>query len=140
MKQSRIEKIFENKQIKPTSVRELVLKVFMAKDFAISMSDIENELPWSDRATIFRTLQTFERNALIHSIDDGQKAKKYALCSDECEFRHHEIHPHFHCEECHKTLCVPALNFLVPKLPEDYMINSYSLIINGICPDCKSQG
>lgn len=133
---SKIQKILDSKNIKITPTRELVLKVFVEKNFALSLTDIESELPWSDRATIFRTLKTFEKNALIHQIDDKNKSKKYALCSNNCNFENHEIHPHFYCEKCNKTLCLTALNIPIPTLSDEYKINSYSLILNGICSEC----
>jgi len=133
-----IEQILTKKKIKPTPVRNLVLKVFVEKNYALSLVDIEAELPWSDKATLFRTLKTFEEKALIHPVNDGGKAQKYALCSDACDIEHHEIHPHFYCEKCHKTLCLTAQNIPIPTLPETYHISSYSLVINGICPDCTT--
>jgi len=130
------EKLLKQKNIKITANRLLVLKVFLEKEFALTLADIEAELPWADRATIFRTIKTFEQEALIHHIDDGGKAGKYALCSDSCEVSHHSIHPHFHCEKCGKTICLPQQDVMIPNLPETFHIKSYSLIINGLCDAC----
>jgi len=130
------ENLLKQKNIKITANRLLVLNVFLEKEFALTLADIEAELPWADRATIFRSIKSFEKNALIHHIDDGGKAGKYALCSDSCEVSRHSIHPHFHCENCGKTICLPEQDIAVPRLPENYQINSYSLIINGLCDVC----
>ncbi len=135
---TKTEDLLKQKDIKITANRLLVLKVFLEKNYALTLADIEAELPWADRATLFRSLKTFEQKALIHHIDDGGKAGKYALCSDTCKISHHSIHPHFHCEKCGKTLCLPAQDIPVSKLPEDFQVNSYSLVINGFCSECVS--
>ena len=137
--QTKSEEILKQKNIKITANRLLILKVFLEKEFALSLADIEAELPWADRATIFRTIKTFEQKALLHHIDDGGKAGKYALCSDTCEVSHHSIHPHFHCEHCGKTICLPVQDVPIPHLPENYKVLSYSLIINGLCDNCAAK-
>jgi len=100
------------------------------------LADIEAEMPWADRATLFRSLKTFEQKALIHSIDDGGKSGKYALCSESCEVSQHNIHPHFHCDSCGRTLCLPAQEISISHLPGNFLVKSYSLIINGVCNEC----
>jgi len=136
---SKAEELLIKKNIKITANRLLVLEVFLKKEYALSLADIEAELPWADRATLFRSLKTFEQKALIHHIDDGGKAGKYALCSENCEVSHHSIHPHFHCESCGKTLCLPAQDILISHLPSDFQVNSYSLVINGLCSECRTE-
>ncbi len=128
--------LLTQKQIKITPNRKLVLDIFLVKQYALSLADLENELPWADRASLYRTLKTFEQKALIHAIDDGDKAVKYALCDDSCEVSHHTIHPHFHCEKCGKTICLSPQDISIPELPAHYKIESYSLVINGLCDTC----
>ncbi len=130
--------ILEDKKVKPTAVRELVLNVLLKTDYAISLSDIENVLTWSDKVTIYRTLKTFEENGIIHQINDGSSALKYALCSDSCELKNHvDIHPHFHCEKCGKTICLEKQEINITNLPNDIIVKDYSLILNGLCSECK---
>jgi Fur family ferric uptake transcriptional regulator len=130
-------KLLESKEITPTAARQLVLTVFLQKDYALTLTDIENELPWSDRATIFRTFKTFEEKALIHQISGAEKSVKYALCTDSCDTKHHEVHPHYTCERCKKTVCMTSTEITIPDLPLEFKVNSVSLTINGICPDCR---
>ena len=132
--------LLDKKNIKITANRLLILEVFLHNNYALSLTDILEQLPWADKATVFRTLKTFEKNALIHLIDDGGKAVKYALCSDSCEVTHHHIHPHFHCEKCGKTICLTAQDISIPKLPDSYETHSYSLVISGVCSDCNRTG
>ncbi len=130
--------IFKDKKLKVTAVRELVLDVFQQNSHALSLSDIENILSWSDRVTIFRTLKTFEQKGIIHEINDGSASIKYALCADSCEeTRHIDVHPHFHCQKCGKTICLEKQEINIDHIPDDLTINNYSLILNGLCAECK---
>jgi Fur family ferric uptake transcriptional regulator len=132
-----ITSILNNKKVTITAVRELVLKIFVKNQYALSLADIENELPWSDRVTLFRTLKTFEQKGVIHQINDGTASVKYALCLTECKASEHlDIHPHFHCENCSKTICLEKQEINIANIPNDIIINSYSLVVKGLCSDC----
>jgi Fur family ferric uptake transcriptional regulator len=134
----KVNSILENKKVKITAARELVLNAFLKNDFALSLKDIENILPWSDKVTIFRTLKTFEKKGVLHQINDGSVAIKYALCIDECEASEHfDIHPHFHCNKCGKTICLDKQKIIIENIPTDIVVNNYSLILNGLCSNCK---
>lgn len=61
MQTQKIEQLLERKTITPTSMRLLVLNYFLEKATALSLSDLENLLPQSDRSTLYRTLKTFEK-------------------------------------------------------------------------------
>ncbi len=131
-------RLLEEKNIKITSVRMLVLDVFLQNNFALSLANIEDELPWSDRISIYRTLKTFEKKTLIHQVNDGSKSTKYALCSEHCNLIEHKIHPHFHCEKCNKTICLEEQKININNIPPNITINNYSLVLNGLCSDCIS--
>ena len=72
------------KNIKPTAMRQLVLQILTEQKTAISLPELENKFERADKATLYRTLKTFEKNKLIHSIDDGTGSVKYALCQEFC--------------------------------------------------------
>lgn len=130
--------ILARKKVKVTAVRELVLNVFLQKNYALTLADIETDLPWSDKVTLFRTLKTFEKKGVIHQVNDGSTAIKYALCLDECEdAMHFDVHPHFHCTKCGKTICLEKQEINIDNIPNDIIVNNYSLILNGLCSDCK---
>lgn len=134
----KVNNILSDKKVKATAVRELVLDVFLQNPHALSLSDIENILSWSDRVTIFRTLKTFEQKGIIHEINDGSASVKYALCEESCEeTKHVDIHPHFHCQKCGKTVCLDIQEIKIDNIPDGLIINNYSLILNGLCSDCK---
>ncbi|HEY9115082.1 MAG TPA: transcriptional repressor, partial [Bacteroidales bacterium] len=68
-----------SKNIKPTAMRQLVLQVLTEQKTAISLPELERKFEKADKATLYRTLKTFEKHKLIHSIDDGSGTLKYAL-------------------------------------------------------------
>lgn len=133
-------KLLKEKQVKITANRELVLDVFLDHSYALSLADLEELLPWGDRATLFRTLKTFEQKGVIHQIKDGTNSTKYALCHDSCgSFQHLDIHPHFHCQDCGKTICLDKQEIQINSLPKGAQVSEYSLIIKGFCADCSTK-
>ena len=95
-----LEQRLENRNIKPTAMRLLVLKQLVESGAALSLKDLEAKFERADKATLYRTLKTFEASKLIHSIEDGSGSVKYALCADECECEPQDQHIHFHCVDC----------------------------------------
>jgi Fur family transcriptional regulator, ferric uptake regulator len=64
-------KKLEQREIKPTAIRLLILKTMMQHKEAFSLLDLENELDTVDKSTIYRTITLFLAHHLIHGIDDG---------------------------------------------------------------------
>lgn len=56
------------RKIKPTAMRQLVLKELTDEKTALSLSELEQKFDRVDRVTLYRTLKTFEKNKLIHAI------------------------------------------------------------------------
>lgn len=52
-------KILEQRGIKPTAIRMLVLKAMIETEQAVSLLDLENKLDTVDKSTIFRTITLF---------------------------------------------------------------------------------
>ena len=132
-----IENKLTNKHVKPTAMRELVLKILSEQTNAVSLADIESIFDKADKVTLYRTLKTFEENKLIHSIDDGTGSVKYALCNDSCQCNPNELHIHFLCTKCHHTYClndtpIPAIN-----LPYNFTLETINMVVKGKCHNCK---
>lgn len=49
----------KNRNIKPTSLRILILKTMLQESRAVSILDLENLLDTVDKSTIFRTITLF---------------------------------------------------------------------------------
>jgi Fur family ferric uptake transcriptional regulator len=126
-----------NKNIKPTTMRQLVLDVLLKGQKAMSLYEIEKQFENVDRSTIFRTLKTFQDNCIIHKIDDGTGAIRYALCDEGCTCNPDDLHIHFLCNKCGQTTCLKDLPVPKPELPDDYNFESANFVIKGTCPNCK---
>lgn len=133
----KIEQELNHRSIKPTAMRILVLQYFMEQTRAVSLHDIESEFVNADKSTLFRTLKTFEKNQLVHTIDDGTKQIKYALCLSNCQCEAIDQHYHFHCLNCENTYCLTSLNIPTIDLPQDFTMKQANLVIKGRCANCK---
>lgn len=133
-----IEVKLTKRNIKPTAMRLLVLDYLVKQSSAVSLTDIENAFKNSDRITLYRTLRTFENSALIHSIDDGSGATKYAVCEEGCECNYpDDIHLHFFCEKCQRTFCLPKIKMPPLSAPENFQLSYVSLVGRGTCDQCR---
>ncbi len=118
-------------------MRLLVLKALSAQYAAISLSELEKQFEKSDRITLYRTLKTFQENGLVHSIDDGTGAPKYALCEEGCECNiDRDMHVHFHCRICSETFCLPKYKIPEIQLPHAFVGEEANLVVKGICGKC----
>lgn len=124
------------RNIKPTAMRELVLKVLTEQDRAISLADIEHKFDNADKTTLYRTIKTFEENKLIHSIDDGTGSVKYALCKETCQCHPEDLHVHFLCTKCHQTYCLNDISIPSISLPVNFKLETINLVVKGICSNC----
>lgn len=133
-----LEQKLEAKGIKPTTMRNLVLGHLLQQRSAISLSELEKALSPVDRITVYRTLKTFEEHCLVHSIDDGTGASKYALCKEDCDDSpHHDLHVHFYCNTCNETFCLPKTLIPAITLPTGFKPEEMSLVMKGVCQQCN---
>lgn len=141
---TKIIKALEQSGIKPTPNRMLVLEQFFLHERNLTLSELEKILFPSDRSSIYRTLQTFEQNGLVHStIIGNNKGAHYALCYGECnDQKHFDDHAHFECEICGEVTCSDLFltNLKVKDNHNMPKINKIELKITGICPKCKNKG
>ncbi len=118
-----------------TPTKEAVLSSLREADSAMSHEMIADKIETkADRATIYRILNRFCEDGLIHRIvaDDGKQY--FALCSD-CELHDHQ-HDHFHfrCLACEKLECLEQT--VKVQLPHGYTQANVNVVISGYCADC----
>ena len=90
-----------------------------------------------DKSTVSRTLSLFLSHHLVHSIDDGSGALKYAVCSNTCTCEVEDLHVHFYCTQCHRTLCLRGLPVPLVHLPDGFTLESVNYVMKGVCSDCQ---
>ena len=132
--------LLESYGIKPTANRILVLDAMLRAGCSLSLSDLEAGLETVDKSSIFRTLNLFRQQQLVHSFEDGSGSMKYEICrshSETCAIG--ERHIHFFCEVCHQTTCLTDIKIPVASLPEGYTVDSINYTVKGVCPACNQK-
>ncbi|MEM9832882.1 MAG: transcriptional repressor [Bacteroidota bacterium] len=141
-----VKEVLHHHQLRVTSGRCDVIRLFVTSNYALSARDLENQLPQYDRVTLYRTLHTFIEKEILHLIPhDGGLAYfglsegiRQSLTDKQFETKtHHSEHIHFTCTACGRTECLP--DHLVPEvtLPENYQTNEVALLVKGQCPQCQ---
>lgn len=138
MDETRYLKELEQREIRPTAMRLLILKTMMKHEEAFSLLDLENELDTVDKSTIYRTIMLFLGRHLIHGIDDGSGSLKYAVCSRDCNCEVNDLHTHFYCEKCHRTFCLKSIHVPMVALPPGFEASTVNYVLKGLCADCSN--
>jgi Fur family transcriptional regulator, ferric uptake regulator len=131
--------ILKDYDLRTTTSRSAILRLFLKNSFALSYSDIEREIAVTfDRVTVYRTLKTFLDKGVIHKVLDDAGSLKYALCSEPCStHEHHHEHVHFKCIKCGHTSCLEDVTIPEVKLPKGFNIAEVNLLIQGTCNRCQ---
>jgi Fur family transcriptional regulator, ferric uptake regulator len=118
-----------------TVTQEAVLVVLTNKRRAMSQDAIMRELSVdADRATVYRVLNRFCEDEIVHKIvaDDGKQY--FAVCVKCDENTIPDNHFHFRCIKCETLECMPSIvEFSVPK---NYQVQRMNCILIGVCKDC----
>lgn len=125
--------------LRHTETRVAVLKIFVKNEHALSHADIEKIIGNAhDRVTIYRTLNSFLENGLIHKVLDSEGGVRYALCNHAHEHHgvHAENHIHFKCRVCLQTSCLDHIPIPSVALPKNYKAEGINLLVEGVCDKC----
>jgi Fur family transcriptional regulator, ferric uptake regulator len=90
-----------------------------------------------DRATIYRVLNRFSEDGIVHRVvgDDGKQY--FAVCTTCSQHQHQHNHFHFRCRNCGKVECLP--NEIVLEIPAGYQAETFNGFISGLCPGCTQR-
>lgn len=118
-----------------TPTKEAVIAVLNASTRAMSQEAIEQKIEIEiDRATVYRALNQFCTDGIIHKIvaDDG---KQYFAVCKKCDVEAlPDNHFHFRCTKCQTIECMPSLvNF---SLPQTYTVEKFNCVLVGTCGNC----
>ncbi|MDF2932383.1 MAG: transcriptional repressor [Chryseobacterium sp.] len=118
-----------------TPTKEAVLTLLTNTGKAMSQDAIEKKIQLNiDRATIYRVLNRFCEDGILHRIvaEDGKQYFAVCIRCDEKKLADH--HFHFRCTACQTIECLPVpVQF---SLPQGYHVESVNCILTGICKDC----
>jgi len=135
-----------NHGIRPTQMRSKIYRYLRRKQSAVSFSDLKKVFAeksennkTANRTTFYRNLKIFEDKGLIHQVNDGTGMAKFAISGENTKSKYGtDLHLHFHCTECKKTICLPN-KLPEESLPDDYKINDVNLVLKGICVKCNEK-
>ncbi len=118
-----------------TSSKKAVQRILETANSAMSQPMIQDQLDIPiNRVTIYRILESFEEDGLVHMTMGSDGVKYYALCHSCTE--HHHVHDHFHfqCTSCGQIECLD--DKVEVKLPEGYQLDSVNAVLTGVCGKC----
>ena len=139
MENQGIVKCLEERGVKATANRILVLRELMHATGPLSLGDLEITLAPMDRASIFRVLELFSKHEILHVIEDGSRSQKYEVCHGH---HHHSVadqHVHFYCERCGEVTCFEEIPAPAVALPDSYEVRSLNYMLKGVCPKCRAK-
>ncbi len=135
-----LDSILHNHDLRKTAFRMELLSLFLDSRSSLKVDEIKSKVGVSnDKVTIYRALDAFEKNGLIHRVPDKSNLTRYALCHTECNSDEHvHNHAHFICNNCDETFCVDEIEVPVIKDSKGFKIERSKLTLEGDCPDCLS--
>ncbi len=121
-----------------TPTKEAILQLLVKSGKAMSRDAIEEKIDVAmDRATIYRVLNRFCDDGIIHRIvaEDGKQYFAVCMRCDEHSFTNN--HFHFRCTQCETIECLPQeVHF---SLPKGYQVENVNCVLVGICKDCAAK-
>lgn len=117
-----------------TKSKMKVLEVLKEKNRAMSHDMLEEEIIDFNRATLYRILNSFWEDGIVHRIMGLDGKQYFAICTNCAEGRHDHDHLHFQCTNCDKVECLdyrPKIN-----LPMGYVFGNFNGLVSGVCIDC----
>ncbi|MBC6995563.1 transcriptional repressor [Neolewinella lacunae] len=119
-----------------TPTKAAVLSLLAGADSAMSHDMLLEMLEDSvDRATIYRILNRFCADGVVHRVlaDDGKQY--FALCEDCAQqTEHSHNHFHFRCLTCSRVECLGTE--VSVNLPSGYRAENFNGVISGVCSRC----
>jgi Fur family ferric uptake transcriptional regulator len=120
-----------------TLSKDAVLAVLTHSKKAMSQDAIEKQMDVeADRATIYRILNRFCEDGMVHKIvaDDGKQY--FAVCVG-CDHKKKlpDNHFHFRCTSCETIECLPAL--VQFSVPQRYRVERLNCVLVGLCKECS---
>lgn len=124
--------------LKKTKGREAVLRVLEDEQTPVDVSHIQNHLVKEavsvDPATVYRILDVFYRQGIVHRLEFREGKYRYELASKE-------DHHHLICESCGSIADISdcAIPFLQKDIEKKkgFLVKHHSLEFFGLCLNCQ---
>ncbi len=141
--QESTESLLRSTGLRVTPARVAILDVLMQQLGPISHQQLEGLLGQNgshiDRVTIYRTLHSLTECGILHKVTGVDRTFSYGYKNEAKQHEHHGTeHPHFVCEKCAHTFClpdVPPLNSITT--PSGFELKHTEIKLFGYCPECN---
>ena len=127
----------QQRGLRASAARRLVLEALYAAERPVTAEDIADglggRLPTSDLASVYRNLDTLERNGLVRHLHAGHRAGVYAATEDDRDY--------LACEVCGALQPVepeslaPVREYLRRRFGMDVAFSHFPIV--GRCEDCR---
>ncbi|WP_452219054.1 Fur family transcriptional regulator [Lacinutrix undariae] len=119
-----------------TPSKDAVLSVITKAGQAMSQDAIEEAISIAiNRATIYRVLNRFCDDGVLHKVIAEDGKQYFALCESYHVKASNHQHFHFKCTVCDTVECLPSeVDF---SIPEGYQVESVNCVLTGVCKACS---
>lgn len=133
--------------LKSTPARVAILRFLQESSVAQTHADLIKKLSergiFSDRTTVYRTLDALHEAGVVHKIPTADRQWLFSLSGTDSSGHDAEHHLHFRCEECEKTFCMEAEQLSVQvrldeKTSRQFHVTGTELLLHGTCPGCSA--
>ncbi|NLC51872.1 MAG: transcriptional repressor [Firmicutes bacterium] len=132
--------ILQKANLKRTAGRIALLTLLLETKAPLSGPEIAEKLSDIDfnQASIYRSLASFQEAGIVHKIESGDRASRFALCA--CDTKGH-CHPHFICNRCGRTECLGNMSMpeINSKKLANYRIEEKEFYLRGLCDRCLAK-
>ena len=123
--------------MRKTKSVKLLLEEFNQKDDAISIIKLIDKFNKKmNKTTVYRILDRLKNEGILHSFIDKDGLIRYAKNKKNSHSNISNKHPHFLCEDCGVSSCIP-ININIPSVP-NYIIKTSEHLLIGQCENCIS--
>lgn len=123
--------------IRKTPIREQILTLFLDNEgVAFSEAEINQMFNNSlDRISIYRTIRTLTKKAVIHKVICDGGVLKYA---HKPTTKINSTHAHFECTDCGQVVCLSQKGSPKIDLPRRFQQETIHTLIKGLCSGCNA--
>jgi Fur family ferric uptake transcriptional regulator/Fur family zinc uptake transcriptional regulator len=121
-------------KLRATKHRKMILTCLVRAMHPLSHTEIQTELQWIDRVTIYRALTSFFKTGIVHKVyaDGSWRFCAHHLDTEGCQGNH----PHFLCTICGTMICLSNQRLDRLDVPGGYEVEGKQFVIHGKCPNC----
>lgn len=133
--QETFQKILKEQGSSMTAARRAVFEALLGQE-PLSMHELVKRLQAVDRASVYRTIDLFERLGIVQRLNTGWKYK-IELTDKFCDHHHHLT-----CTDCGRTVAIntQSLEQFIEQAAAEYGFRptAHQIEIQGVCGDCVS--